>query len=84
MLDLRGSLSVKRGYCFPSKRVTLAIKGGYRIKFVDFVGVHPPMFPSKEGPLLHRGPVSSNTMPERNKGCAYSAWAAGVMAARQT
>ena len=49
MLDLRGSLSVKRGYCFPSKRVTLAIKGGYRIHFVDFVGVHPPMFPSKEG-----------------------------------
>ena len=39
---LKGSESVKRGYGFRSKGGTKAVKRGYRINLVDFVGYTPP------------------------------------------
>ena len=42
--------SVMRGYCFRTKGGrTIAVKGGYMIKSVDFCGGLPPTFRSKRG-----------------------------------
>ena len=60
------------------------------MRLVDFAGYEPPHLSLNGGlgcPLRRRGPVSPNTLPEKQKnktkGCSCSAWAADVMTARQ-
>ena len=71
---------------FSVKLGTNTVKRGYRILYsVDFGGI-PFHVLVKRGnqvaPPFAAAPFCPNTVPEKNKWCACSAWAAGVMSAR--
>ena len=65
------------GVQFSDKLGTIAVKAGYNINFVVLVGYTPPHL-SQKGvlgcPLLRRGPVRPNTLPEKKKSVQVRAW----------